>query len=199
MESCKLRINRGITHIGKPTSLLGFECTALEDGVIYKTPGATFELGLVSVEKVDVQTGEVFILSTVELFMNLSYHEFACQANSTNGGVLDIVLVFPSLERKTTVIPYYKISTRNKSDELIMTEPYQIRNGVVEWTEPADVYKNAFEGVYAKRIEYNDTIEQCESRSEREVQAAMYYVLLAMLRQDISNVSKNIVATDNKM
>lgn len=185
---CPFKIVRGIARVNSGDKLIGFECLALQECEVYRTPGATYELGLINgAFKEKINKEQIFILTTVELFMNLSYYNFQCTGVNDQGEEVQVSLIFPSLEEKTTVIPYYRICL-NTRGKLAMTEPFKIVNDDIIWAEPCEVYMKAFSEIYDRRIAMHDVITRCEENGELAVQGALFYALLMTLKKDTDAV-----------
>lgn len=187
MSNYHFYITRVVVSPAKATEIIGYEVYMLEDAVIMKLPGATYELGVIDVEKVQGREGSYYILTPIELMMNLMNEGFKVPIEDKRGRKHIMSLLLPPPEEIKTVLPRYKVYC--ETGEITTVPPYKIIEGEVYWEEPEERYKGMYEGMYKARIELGDKIQELNALDLKQMKMGLIYSLQKQREQEIKGVA----------
>lgn len=187
MAKYNFYIKRIVVSPANSGEIIGYEIIVNTELVIMKLPGATYELGVMEVQQVQGRVGEHYILTPIELMMNLMNEGFKVPIEDKRGNKHILTLLLPMPDKLTTVLPRYKIYC--ETSEVVTVQPYTIENGEVVWAEPIERYKGMYEGMYSKRIAMGDKIQALNDLDMKQMKMGLIYSLQKLREQEIKSVA----------
>ena len=187
MDGYKFYVKKIVVSPANKGEIIGYEIVVLKQTVIMKLPGATYELGVMDVQRVDGRVGEHYVLTPIELLMNLMNEGFRVPIEDKRGNKHILTLLLPKPEELKTVIPRYKIYC--ETSEVVTVTPYTIEDDEVVWAEPVERYKGMYEGMYSKRIAMGDGVQALNELDTKQMKMGLIYSLQRIREAEIKGVA----------
>lgn len=187
MAKYKFYVKKIVISPADKGEVIGYEIEMSKEAVLLKLPGATYELGINEIQRVQGRVGEHYILTPIELLMNLMNEGFKAPIEDKRGNKHILTLMLPMPDKLTTAIPKYKLYC--ETSEIVTVLPYRVEDGEVVWAEPAERYKGMYETMYSQRIAMGDKVQAINEMDMKQMKMGLIYSLQKLREQEIKSVA----------